>query len=44
MRGEKKIVVDNLNINVSMLNDSGLHLNERGTTRLVNNLCSALAK
>ena len=27
-----------------MLNHSGLHLNERGTTRLVNNLCSTLAK
>ena len=31
-------------ITVCMLNHSGLHLNERGTTRLVNNLCSTLAK
>ena len=35
---------DNTNINVGMLNNSGLHLNERGTTRLVNNFCFSLAK
>ena len=35
---EKPCFVDNRNINVGMLNNSGLHLNERGTTRLVNNL------
>ena len=37
---EQKICfVDNTNINVGMLNNSGLHLNERGATRLVNNFC-----
>ena len=36
--------VDNTNINVGMLNNSGLHLDERGTTRLVNNACFSLAK
>ena len=41
---EKVVFVDNSNITVSMLNHSGLHLNERGTTRLVNNLCSTFAK
>ena len=41
---EKIVFVGNANITVSMLNHSGLHLNERGTTRLVNNLCSSLAK
>ena len=41
---EKIVFVDKANITVSMLNHSGLHLNERGTTRLVNNLCSSLAK
>ena len=41
---EKIFFVDNSNITVSMLNHSGLHLNERGTTRLVNTLCSSLAK
>ena len=35
---EKPCFVDNTNINVGTLNNSGLHLNERGTTRLVNNL------
>ena len=29
---------------VGMLNNSGLHLSERGTTRLVNNFCFSLAK
>ena len=38
----KKAFVDNSNITVSMLNHSGLHLNERGTTRLVNNLYALL--
>ena len=37
---EKIVFVDNSNITVRMLNHSGLHLNERGTTCLVNNLCS----
>ena len=41
---EKICFVDNTNINVGMLNNSGLHLNERGTTRLVNNFCFSLAK
>ena len=36
--------VDNTNINVSMLNNSGLHLNKRGTMGLVNNFCFSLAK
>ena len=35
---------DNTNINVDMLNNSGLHLNERGATRLVNNFRLSLAK
>ena len=30
---EKIRFVDNTNIDVGMLNNSGLHLNERGTTR-----------
>ena len=34
---EKICFVNNTNIDVSMSNNSGLHLNERGTTRLVNN-------
>ena len=41
---EKICFVDNTNINVGMLNNSGLYLNERGTTRLVNNFCLSLAK
>ena len=41
---EKIVCADNSNITVSILNHSGLHLNEGGTTRLVNNLCSTLAK
>ena len=42
---EKIVFVDNSDITVvSMLNHSELHLNERGTTRLVNNLCSTFAK
>ena len=41
---EKIVFVDNSNITVSMLNHSGLHLNERGTTRPVHNVCSTLAK
>ena len=41
---EKTYFVDNTNINVGMLNNSGLHLNERGTARLVNNFCLSLAK
>ena len=36
---EKLCFVNNTNINVGMLNNSGLHLNERGTTRFVNNFC-----
>ena len=41
---EKTCFVDNTTINVGMLKNSGLHLNERGTTRLVNNFCFSLAK
>ena len=41
---EKICFVDNTNINVGMLNNSGLHLNKRGTTRLVSNFCLSLAK
>ena len=33
-----------VNINVGMLNNTGLHLNKRGTKRLVNNFCLSLAK
>ena len=36
---EKICFVDNTNINVGMLNNSGLHLSERRTTCLVNNFC-----
>ena len=36
---EKICFIDNANINLGMLNNSGLHLNERGTTRFVNNFC-----
>ena len=32
---EKICFVDNTNINVGLSNDSGMHLNERGITRLV---------
>ena len=31
--------IDNKNISLGMLNKSGIHLNEYGTTRLVNNFC-----
>ena len=42
---EGKIAFDNnSNITVIMLNNSEVHLNELGTTRLANNLCSSLAK
>ena len=41
---EKICFVHNANINVGMLNNSGLHLSERRTTRLVNNFCFSLAK
>ena len=41
---EKICFVGNTNINVGMLNNSGLHLNERGTTRLINNFCFSLVK
>ena len=34
---EEIYFVDNTNINLGMLSNSGLNLNERGTTRLVNN-------
>ena len=29
--------IDNKNISLGMLNKSGIHLNENGTTRLINN-------
>ena len=41
---EKIVFGDNSSITVSMLNHNGLNLNERGTTRLLNNLCSTLTK
>ena len=41
---EKICFVGNTKINVAMLNNSGQHLNERGTTRLVNNFCLSLAR
>ena len=41
---EKICFAGNTNINVGMLNNSGLHLTERGITRLVNNFCFSLAK
>ena len=41
---EKIYFVDKTNINVGMLNNSGLHLNERETVRFVNNFCFSLAK
>ena len=41
---EKICFVDNTNINVDILNNSGLHLKERGTTRFVNNFCFSFAK
>ena len=34
--------IDNENINLRMLNKSGLHLNENGTKRLVNNFCFSM--
>ena len=34
---EEIVFAENSNITVSMFNHSVLHLNERGTTRLVNN-------
>ena len=36
--------IDSTKINVGMLNNNGLHLNEPGTTRVVNNFCFNLAK
>ena len=36
--------IDNENINFHMLNKSGLHLNENGTKRLVNNFCFSMTK
>ena len=36
--------IDNENINLGMLNKSGLHLNEYGTTQLVNNFCFCMKK
>ena len=41
---EKTSFDDNTNVNVGTLNSRVLHLNERGTTRLVNNFCFSLAK
>ena len=41
---EKTSFDDNTNVNVGKLNSRVLHLNERGTTRLVNNFCFSLAK
>ena len=36
--------IDNENINLRMLNKSGLHLNKNGTKRLVNNFCFSMTK
>ena len=36
--------VDNGNINARIINKSGLHLNEYGTTQLVNNFCYTMNK
>ena len=36
--------IDNQNINLKMSNQSGLHLNEYGTRRLVNSFCCNLIK
>ena len=36
--------IDNENINFGMLNESGLHLSENGTKRLVNNFYSSVTK
>ena len=36
--------IDNKNINLGMLNKSGLHLNENGMKRLVNNFCFSMTK
>ena len=41
---EKICFVGNTNINVGMLNNSGLHLSECGTTCHVNNFCFSLTK
>ena len=41
---EKTSFGHNTNVNVGKLNSRVLHLNERGTTRLVNNFCFSLAK
>ena len=41
---EKLDFIDNQNINLNILNQSGLHLNEYGTRRLVNNFCYNLIK
>ena len=34
--------IDNKNVSLGMLNKSGIHLNENGTTRLVNNFCYSM--
>ena len=34
--------IDNKNISLDMLNKSGIHLNENGTTRLVNKFCYSM--
>ena len=36
--------INNENTNLGMLNKNGLHLNENGTKRLVNNFCFSMAK
>ena len=40
----KQCFVNNTNINEGKLNNSGLHFNECGTTRLANNFCLSLAE
>ena len=34
--------IDNKNISLGVLNKSGIHLNDYGTTRLVNNFCYSM--
>ena len=41
-RTRQLLFINNNNINLNMLNKSGLHLNEYGTTRLANNFCYSM--
>ena len=42
--GTIRLIILNSVTYSNMLNSSGLHLNDSGTTRLVNNICYALSK